>query len=228
MASAEATADGSSAAFAVPPRPTEFPPDGSCEEDRRCFGVLEAGSFQTEFLNPNFTFEIPEAGWVNYRSSGGQLDLHPVDAPGDELIFLQRVGAREADGGRAAGVGATAAELGEWLGDRSDLVVEPLGAVSIGGLEGFAFDIVVSEETPSVLDDCPTQPCVMLVGGTDPAEMPSWVWDVALWRGAAMRIWLLDAPDQVVAFEATAWDGAQLEAFLARAQPIIDSIQFAQ
>ena len=227
-ATTEPTANGSSAAFDVPPRPTEFPPDGSCEEDRRCFGVLEAGSFQTEFLDPNFTFEIPEAGWVNYRSSGGQLDLHPSDAPGDELFFLQRVSARNADGGRAAGVGATAAELGVWLGDRSDLMVEPLGDVSIGGLEGFAFDIAVPEATPSVLDDCPAQPCVMLVGGTDPAEMPSWVWDVALWRGAAMRMWLLDAPDQVVAFEATAWDGTQLEDFLARVQPIIDSIRFAQ
>jgi hypothetical protein len=225
---AEPTANGSSAAFVVPPRPTEFPPDGICEENRRCFGVLEVGSFQTEFLDPNFTFEIPEAGWVNFRSSGGQLDLHPIDAPGDELFFLQRVSARDADGGRAAGVGATAAELGEWLGDRSDLVVEPLGAISIGGLEGFALDISVPAETAPVLDDCPTEPCVMLLGGMDTAEMPSWTWDVALWRGAAMHIWLLDATDQVVAFEATAWAGNQLESFLTRLQPIIESIQFVQ
>jgi hypothetical protein len=62
----------------------------------------------------------------------------------------------------------------------------------------------------------------------DTAEMPSWTWDVALWRGAAMHIWLLDATDQVVAFEATAWAGNQLESFLTRLQPIIESIQFVQ
>jgi hypothetical protein len=224
--SAEPSARETSTAFAIPERPSDIPTDGTCEEDRRCFGVLDPGSFQTEFLDPNFTFEITEAGWVNGRSSGGQLDLVPVDAPGDELFFLQRVSAREADGGRVAGVGATAAELGEWLGDRRDLMVEPLGAVSIGGLEGFAFDLTVRADAPPTLDGCPTEQCVMLVGGQDPAEMSSWVWDIALWRGAAMRVWLLDATDQVVAFEATAWDGSQLEDFLARVQPIIESVQF--
>jgi hypothetical protein len=224
--SAEPSAAATSNGFAIPDRPSDIPTDGSCEEDRRCFGVLEPGGFQTEFLDPNFAFEIAETGWVNLRSSGGQLDLHPIDAPGDELFFLQRVEARDADGGRAAGVGATAAELAAWLGDRNDLVVEAVGPISIGGLDGLAVDISVLADTAPVLEDCPTEQCVMLFGGSDPAEMPSWTWDIALWRGAAMRVWLLDAADQVVAFEATAWDGSQLDGLVARVQPIIDSIQF--
>jgi hypothetical protein len=215
-------------AVVVPARPNDIPTDGGCDENRRCFGVLQPGSYQTEFLDPNFSFEIAGSGWVNTQSSGGELNLLSLESPGDELVFLQRATARSADGERVAGVGATAAEMSTWFASRTDLMATGADPVSIGGLGGLTFDITVLPDASPTLRDCPAEPCVMLIGGKDPAEMPSWVWDLALWRGAAMRIWLLDAEGQVVALQVTAWDGSQLEELVTRVQPIIDSITFTE
>ena len=45
-------------------------------------------------------------------------------------------------------------------------------------------------------------------------------------RGKAIQLWLLDAGDQIVALNATAWDGDELTTLVDDVQPIIDSIQF--
>jgi hypothetical protein len=68
----------------------------------------------------------------------------------------------------------------------------------------------------------------MLAVALDPAEMPSWGWELRLWRGAALHIWILDAGTHRVLLVATAWDGSQLDQVVARVQPIVDSVQFVE
>ena len=43
-----------------------------------------------------------------------------------------------------------------------------------------------------------------------------------------MQLWLLDAGDQIVALNATAWNGDELTNLVDEVQPIIDSIQFVK
>jgi len=212
----------------VLPRPTDIPGDGTCEPDRRCFGLLEPGTYRTEFLDPNFSFTISEPGWQNLRSSGGMLDIRPLDAPGDELWYLMDPSVRTANGRAVAGIGSTVDELTAFWSGRSDLTIEGLRPAAVGGLEGVELDITLSASAPDAVDGCPTEPCVMLGASLDPAEMPSWLWELTLWRGAAVHIWILDAGSHRVLLVATAWDGRHLDELVARLQPIVDSLQFLE
>ena len=86
--------------------------------------------------------------------------------------------------------------------------------------------IRVRDDAASGLHDCDAEPCVLLLGGADPAERSTWDWTWALSRGKAMQLWLLDAGDQIVGLNATAWNGDELTTLVEEVQPIIDSIQF--
>lgn len=212
----------------VAPRPTDIPDDGTCEPDRQCLGLLEAGSYQTEFLDPNFRFSISEPGWQNLRSSGGELDIRPLDAPGDELRYLQDPSVRTANGRAVGGIGSAVDELTAFWAGRSDLVIDGLQPTAAGGLEGVELDVTLSASAPDALNGCPAKQCVMLAASLDPAEMPTWLWELRLWRGAAMHIWILDAGSHRVLLVATAWDGSKLDELVARFQPVIDSLQFVE
>jgi hypothetical protein len=227
-AATEAPTPTPSQAGLVPPRPTDIPDDGTCEPDRQCLGLLEPGSYQTEFLDPNFSFTISEPGWQNLQSSGGELDIRPLDAPGDELHFLQDPSVRTANGRAVGGIGSTVDELTAFWAGRSDLVIDGMQPTAVGGLEGVELDVTLSASAPDALNGCPVEPCVMLAASLDPAEMPSWLWELSLWRGAAKHIWVLDAGSHRVLLVATAWDGSQLDELVARFQPIVDSIQFVE
>jgi hypothetical protein len=210
----------------VPLRPTDIPEDGTCEPDRRCFGLLEPGTYRTEFLDPNFSFTISETGWESLRASGGELDIRPLDAPGDELRYLMDPSVRTANGRAVGGIGSTVDELTAFWAGRSDLVIEGLQPAAVGGLEGVQFNLTLSASASDSANGCPAEPCVMLAAALDPAEMPTWLWELRLWRGAALHIWILDAGSHRVLLVATAWDGSQRDELVARFQPIVDSIQF--
>jgi hypothetical protein len=125
-------------------------------------------------------------------------------------------------------VSGPAEELAGWLAAREDLVVEGPAAVSVGGLDGMMLTVRVRDDAPSGLHDCDADPCVRLLGGADPAERSTWDWTWELSRGQAMQLWLLDAGHQIVALNATAWDGDDLTTVVDRVQPIVDSIQFVE
>ena len=218
----------STEAAGVPPRPSDIPVDGTCEPDRRCFGLLESGSYQTEFLNPNFSFTISEPGWENLQSSGGELDIRPLDAPGDELRYLQDPSVRTANGRAVGGIGSTVDELTAFWAGRGDLIIEGLEPAAVGGLEGVELDVTLSASAPDALNGCPAEPCVMLGASLDPAEMPTWLWELRLWRGAALHIWILDAGSHRVLLVATAWDASRLDQLVVRVQPIVATIRYGE
>ncbi len=225
--SAESTASAA-ATFTLPPRPDDIATDGTCDEGWRCLGLLTPGAHRTKYVKPNFSFEIAEPGWENLRGAGGLFDIRPTDSPGDELWFLQEVTARSAEGERPFGVSGSAQELADWLAAREDLVVEGPETATVGGLDGMMLTIRVRDDAASGLHDCDAEPCVLLLGGADPAERSTWDWTWALSRGQAMQLWLLDAGDQIVGLNATAWNGDELTALVDEVQPIIDSIQFVE
>ena len=116
----------------------------------------------------------------------------------------------------------------DWLAAREDLVVEAPEPATVGGLDGTLLTIRVRDDAASGLHDCDAEPCVLLLGGADPAERSTWDWTWALSRGQAMQLWSLDAGDQIIGLNATAWNGDELTTLVDEVQPIIDSIKFAE
>jgi hypothetical protein len=200
--------------------------DGSCEEDRACFGVLKAQSYRAEYFDPVIRFSIPHRGYVNTRSSGGIVNIISVEAPGDEITLFQRASPRTADDKPVAGVGTSVRDFVSWLTARDDLLVTKPKATTLGGLHGMWMDIAVREDAGSAISDCPGDPCVLIAYGIDDSEHATWAWDVGIWRGAAVRAYVLDAGTERLLVTVFAWDGSDLENVVAEFQPIIDSIRF--
>jgi hypothetical protein len=210
----------------APTRPSDIPADGGCEADRQCLGLLGVGSYSFEYFHPPVTLRIPEDGWQNRRGSGGMVLLEPLDAPGDELLLLERAAPRTAENTLVPGSAQTASALVAWLEGRPDLDVTPPTATSLGALSGSMVDVTVRDDAPDGLSDCPAHPCVALARAQDPAEMPTWVWELTVWHGSALRIHILDVDGTALLVVVRAWDATQLDALAARVQPILDSLVF--
>jgi hypothetical protein len=204
----------------------EIPTDGSCDEDRVCLGVLEPGTYSVPNFDPPFDVDIADDGWVNVRASGGMVLFVDRTAPGDELVLYQGAAPRTFDNKLVAGLGRSPREFMTWLSQRADLDVTEPEAVTLGGLDGWQVDVTVLPDARNGLGDCPTEPCVAIASGLDPAEMPSWTWELGIWAGAAYRLYALDVDGQTVLVVMTAWDATTLDATVDRMQRIVDTIVF--
>jgi hypothetical protein len=231
IASATASLAGESAqpVSGAPTRPQRWEVwGGSCEENRVCLGPLEAGTHQVDYFMPAFSFEVADDGWVNQRASGGLVYIDDMTALGDGIGLFQRAAPRTFDGKLVPGMGSAADAFVSWLTQRTDLDVGQPRETEQGGLSGWVADLVVRDDAPSGVGDCPADPCVAIASGIDPAELPSWEWELDLWAGATFRIYVLDAGDQTDLILMVAWDGTQPDPSMGRLQPVVDSITFAE
>jgi hypothetical protein len=206
------------------PRPTDLPTDGSCDPDHTCLGLLDEGEHREDVFIPHFSFTTTD-GWANLQHSGGSVDLHWLQHPGDAIYFFARPRASSTDG-TLANIGKTTVQsLGAWIAANPDLQSTAPEPVTVGGLAGQRMDISLAPTADQPAGECPTPTCIGFLSGTDRA---TWAWDLGVANSEKVRLYLLDAGDDVIAIAADSLDGTTFEALTAEADQLLGSVTFDQ
>ena len=187
-----------------------------------CLGPLAAGSYTaTEPLVP-FDYSVPD-GWQNiFNTVGGYVLRQQSGAStGGIYVFLDLQAADQTKCAKApeSGVGQSVDDLGAWLASLPGLSMTPPTPVSLGGLDGETFDLTRG------------------TGGLNCAgELKLWVqeWsgDPNFWWGLSAdyreRVFLLDRGSGGSVFIILDARLSDFDAFVARAMPIVESVDFSR
>jgi hypothetical protein len=193
----------------------------------------EPGTFVTDANGffPGLQITTP-AGWFFTEQDSGELALHPIDDPNKTVALYKDV--RVITSTREMGpyneivkdVGPTAEAFVQWFThNEAFTVVEAPTAATIAGTTGTVFTLAVSEAAKFGDPHCPSNPqCADL--WTDPAH-----WgdnNFGIGGPTPVRLYVADVPyadgDHLFAIM---WDGgpaSELDAWVARTMPILDSI----
>ncbi len=205
------------------PRPTDLPTDGACEDGHTCLGLLGAGkAYHSDVFKPGFAFTMPTAGWENLAETAGDLDLHSLGAPGDVIMFFRQPKATTETGDLILSVDVSVDGIQKWLASNSAVSVTPATQVSIGGLQGVRMDFVIAPGAGTT-GGCPTQACLSMFKGTDGK---TWSWDWGIATSEHQRVYLLKAPDTVVAIFVDSLDGTTFDALTQAADSILATVKF--
>lgn len=209
------------------PRPTDIPTDGSCEPNLECVGLVAPGTtYRTRAFAPGFSFSIPSAGWENRSDETAVFQLLPIDAPGDTIAFFQGAHAVNPADGSTADVATTVPAIAALIASDTLLTTTAPQAVDIGGLSGVSMDIAIAPGAMNRAGDCPVQACVPLLRGDDPKALPPWHWDWGSAGTERQRLYLLQAPETIVAIFVDSFDGTTFDSITAEALPILRSVTF--
>jgi len=210
------------------PRPTDIPTDGSCEANVECLGLIAPGKvYRTRAFVPGLSFSIPSGGWENRSDELYVFQLLRIAAPGDAIAFFQGAHAVNPADGSAANVAATVPAIAAWIRSDPLLVTTAPKAVVIGGLSGVSIDIAIVSGATNSAGDCPVQACVPLLRGDDLKALPPWHWDWGSGGPERQRLYLLRAPQTIVAIFVDSFDGTTFDALTAAALPILRSVKFS-
>jgi hypothetical protein len=187
--------------------------------------ALPAGAYSTSVFAPAIAFTLPD-GWVIAADSGDYVALQPAasEVTGIYVFRSPLAASQDVDCpiAAAAGVGATAGDLVEWIQARPGLVVGAPLPVTIGGLEGLRVDVRILDgwlASCPFADRLPTVP--LFVSPTD----PGFRWVIA--GSERLRLDLLDVPaGGTVVVDIDAFDGSLMDAFLPDAARIVASMSF--
>jgi hypothetical protein len=146
------------------------------------------------------------------------------DSPGDAILFYARPRPRRPDGSPAPGSFRTPQDVASWLAANAALRTTPARSVEVGGLTGLAIDVEVAPEATEHPTWCEVTTCVEFLHGEDAA--PTWQWDLAIVSSERMRLYLLDAGDQLVAIAVDSIDGTTFDDVTVRADAILGSVRF--
>ena len=207
-------------AVAAPSMPT----DGSCEAAATCLGLIAPGPAMSRTFQPRISFTVP-GGWMNREDRGGNFVLRPIAMPAN-LIGVYRAPEPVRAGRVVSGIAQTARALSDWLTADPELRSSAAQQVTVGGLNGYALDVVVAPGADGRSADCPGATCVTFLTGSDPSQRPTWSYREALTPASRARVYLLDAPGVVILVVVQAWDGATFNDLLADAGPIVASFRF--
>jgi hypothetical protein len=198
---------------------------------------LPAGTYVSETFMPPLTYTVPE-GWKMLEDNLGGYVLNPADAPFDPRQGLTVNVSRDmwAPSPEFCGAfpveeaGYSAQKITNWLAGYEGLVATQPAPVTVGGLDGFVIDAVMS---PSF-----TEPCVPGVDafvwtliGSGSSSSVRW----ALGASEAQRIYLLDLADGGnVAIVINSCcdpkngdlDNAEFQEAIVNTTPIVESFQF--
>jgi hypothetical protein len=204
------------------PRPTDLPTDGTCRDNHPCLGLLAAGSHHTQYFSPGFAFTIASGAWENLADEGGAFHIVSIDRPDDAIAFFRQPWPTKPTGVRAPGVASTVTAITKWLATNSALEATEPQPVTIGGLRGTQIDLALAPGAENADPSCPVQVCVNLFIG----RSSTWAWDWGFAGPERQRLYLLEAPDTVVAIFADSLDGTTFDAIIADADKILGTVKF--
>jgi len=218
----------------APPRSTapatHFYIDDTCPDPARgaCFEPFPAGRYSFHKAFPQVTLAVP-AGWRNDQAWPLMTVLSRPDTPGATLQILNDVHAAEVHGCDVTTAGGvrTASYL------TTTVLLRPEGLVTsgstparIGERPGYQVDLNAPRGLKGA--DCGADfGGAVLLTADAPTTQPSWL--LALRPGESARVVLANGSyGRTMALVAQVHGGqAELEAWLRKAQPVIDSITFA-
>lgn len=188
--------------------------------------ALPAGTYTTKALAPALTFTLP-AGWENPIDSPTYVELRPL---GNDVVgihvFRDAVALSQASAcplETEPGVASGASGMAKWIRGLPGLTVGPPGLATVGGLAGTVLDIRIKDgwkESCSFANGIPTVPLFF-----KPPDGYRWV----LAGSERLRLYLLDVPGGgTILVDIDAFDGSQMDAFLAAASPIVATFAFAK
>jgi hypothetical protein len=198
------------------------PTDGSCEEGLTCLGVLTGGTHHTEHFSPGFGFDMSSDRWVNFAENGGSFAFLSIDRPGDAILFFREPWPTKPDGVRAPSVASVVADLTDWLTTNPALVATKPQPVTIGGLAGTRMDLALAPGAENGDPSCPVQVCVNLFIG----RSRTWEWDWGFAGPERQRVYLLEAPDAVLAIFVDSLDGTTFDEMIVDADAILATVRF--
>jgi hypothetical protein len=171
-------------------------------------GPLPAGRYRTDVLGPAVTFELTD-GWQGVEAPS-LFELHWPDVPGyvGASTFDGRVASDPCDPTTLAQVDASASAFTAWLTGLAALET----TVTPTTFAGIPATLV---EASVAFMACPTMGHLALWG------------DFGLYPTEALRVWVVDAGDSVIVATAESEQARDFEAFLAAAQPVLDSMAIA-
>jgi hypothetical protein len=206
------------------PRPTSVPTDGSCEDEvTSCLGVLTAGQvYTTKIFEPPITFTVPASEWVNISDRGGSFQLLSTTSLGDAIYFFRDPRAADAD------VGTAVPDLAAWLAANPNFDVTPARSVTVGGLDGVVLDVRLASGAVNDDPGCPVQVCVRILRGDDPdaSDPYPWHWDWGLAGPETDRLYLLTAPEGVLAVFVDSIDGETFDLMTTTFDQIAPTLSF--
>jgi hypothetical protein len=215
---------------AASPSPTQIPTAtpssnviGECLDPVSvCRGALAAGTYASREFDTPLTFAVP-SDWVNnidrsrafgLASDGGYIGM----MTGPFLGFADP----ECEDRFPAGVGTTLAELVATLADDPRLVTSPPLAVTVGNRPGQMVDIQIAPTWTRTCRSSDGLPAVNLLSTSVDHSGPGF----GLAGTERTRVIFVDVGGTVVAINIGASDGTDLEAFVSKAMPIIESMRF--
>lgn len=204
------------------PRSTDLPTDGACHEGYPCLGLLPAGSYHTQYFIPGFGFTIASGRWENLSDEGGIFPIASMDRPDDAILFFLQPWPTRPDGVRAPGVATNVDEITAWLTANPALEASEPKAVTIGGLIGTQIDLALAPGAENADPTCPVQVCVNVFIG----RASTWEWDWGFAGPERQRLYLLEAPDNVIAIFVDSLDGTTFDEITAAADEILATVEF--
>lgn len=201
---------------------------------------MQAGTYSSSFFEPRpkghvwaprygaLTYTVPE-GWAatsDFPESYGLLtqDAYATADPtadgcsacpdGIGVWATPQAAARNCTEAAAQGVGTSAADLAQWLGQAPGIVASEPGPVTIDGHTGIVVDLEVAEGTTG---KCGEAGVPLLYNG----------WHMAVAAGDRQRFIFVDlgGGDTILILIDTL-DPQTLNPFVAQAMPIVESFQF--
>lgn len=188
--------------------------------------ALAPGTYTSRAFEPAVTYTVP-AGWDAPDDSSTYLRLRPA---GSEIVGIHLFRDPSPASQDAAcpdtaepGVGGTSTQLAAWLRTLPGLVVSDPRLATVGGLRGTAIDVGIAADW--------TQSCPFANGSP---TVPLFIGAKGEYRWIAvgserLRLFLLDVPGGgTVVVDIDAFDGSLMDALIAEATPIVQSMSFAQ
>lgn len=178
-------------------------------------GELTAGTYDSEVFATPLRFTVP-VGWKVFEDEPGQFGLARLVNDGPCVCVWRDVRAASPNFPEeepAEGVGPTARDIVEALGERAGLETSEATSVQVGGLDGYVIDLHLAAGT----NGAPT-----LIG----TEISRGVyWGVA--PGSEQRVWILDLPDGGnIAINAEVCCGADWDEQLDAVGDVVASFEF--
>jgi hypothetical protein len=194
-----------------------------------CFEPFTAGRYTFHKTNPQLTLTVGD-GWTNDWTWPTDTSLSRGDSPGATLRLLDdahQPAASSCDADAAPDLPHTAADLATHLAASPGLITTTPARTHLGELAGYVLDVAVGDGARTVACGDGTRGVPVLSAPASDANADH-SWLLTLGRGDRARIVVADASNgRTIAVAAVVTgDAADLARWMAKAQPVVDTISF--